>query len=389
MHTPAALTKRACCLILYTTCFLITHSASAQDGNLSPLLSVPLPEDDNCLVVPVKIRNRELLFLIDTGSSGMVLDASLRHELKNILEAKRMVTPGGESTIIVYESPSVRIGDIDLGIKSRAVCVDLNDIRVALGRDIRGLIGIDSLRPFVVTIDFDRHRLEFRSRIDMATVKVAAIPMTFNGGGLPCIPASANGSERPFVIDTGESGIRVEKDLIARLKRHDQLTAVGSNLSATALGRIYSPEYYGPFTFSVGGMSHKGLLFHESTESALGLSYLSRYKVTLDFPRSQLFLSKSGQFLRIDSPNISGLFICREDGHTSVLAVEPESPGYEAGIREGDKILKIDEIDSSPLSLFAIRKILRTEGRQVAMKLNRGGTVIDASLKLRKAPARL
>ncbi|HUY32939.1 MAG TPA: SUMF1/EgtB/PvdO family nonheme iron enzyme [Pirellulales bacterium] len=99
-------------------------------------------------------------------------------------------------------------------------------------------------------------------------------------------------------------------------------------------------------------------------QNLLGLAYLSRYLVTFDFPNSVLYLRPGKVY---SSPplfyDLSGLELERQGAATIVAQANRNGPGDAAGLREGDSILAIDGRDTRGMSLFAVERGLRLEGR--------------------------
>jgi len=118
--------------------------------------------------------------------------------------------------------------------------------------------------------------------------------------------------------------------------------------------------------------------------SILGLSYLSRYKVTLDFPNNTLYLQKGKRFSEPDNPDFSGLNLWRIDKHITVHSVEDNSPAKISGIQKDDVILSINGTNINELDLFSIRRLLcQRENKKIELIIRRNDTEIAKSFKLK------
>lgn len=111
--------------------------------------------------MPVHINGAESVDLIlDTGATLTCLDSSLVRELS--LPTRRGITGaavgvGGSGHVGIVSVDSVRIGAAtarDL----MACTMDLQALRT-IGSDVRGLLGLNVLRHFRVTLDFQREVL--------------------------------------------------------------------------------------------------------------------------------------------------------------------------------------------------------------------------------------
>ena len=116
---------------------------------------------DAAIVVPVRLNGRGPYdFVLDTGATLTCLDASLARELE--LSAARGVvgraaTLGSTGGVDVYRLDSLAIGDA--AVKDLMVCaLDLQHIRAA-GLDVDGLVGLNVLKQYKVTFDFERRML--------------------------------------------------------------------------------------------------------------------------------------------------------------------------------------------------------------------------------------
>ncbi len=113
------------------------------------------------LVVPVSINGRDSVDLIlDTGATLTCVDTALVRELA-LPEQRRVfgaaVGVGGAGAVRLHAVDSLRIGGAV--VRGLSVCaLDLQALR-AVGRDIRGLLGLNALREFHVTLDFERQVL--------------------------------------------------------------------------------------------------------------------------------------------------------------------------------------------------------------------------------------
>lgn len=110
------------------------------------------------LVVPVQINGREPIDLIlDTGATLTCIDTALARRFE--LPERRMtlgmaVGVHGAGRVQLHTVDSLRIGAAV--VRSLTVCaMDLRSLG-ALGGNVRGLLGLNVLRNFRVTLDFER-----------------------------------------------------------------------------------------------------------------------------------------------------------------------------------------------------------------------------------------
>lgn len=113
------------------------------------------------VVVPVRLNDRgPYAFVLDTGATLTCLDQMLADEL-SLPEERGMLgrgaTIGGSGAVSLRRLESIGIGETR-ATDLTACTLDLEHIRAA-GLDVRGLVGLNLLKAYTVTIDFKRNVL--------------------------------------------------------------------------------------------------------------------------------------------------------------------------------------------------------------------------------------
>ncbi len=110
------------------------------------------------IMVPVVVNGRDTLdFVLDTGATMTCIDASLADslELPPLSGAiGRGAGIGGGGRIRLVEFDSVRVGGA-MATDLPGCAIDLRHIQ-DLGLEADGLLGLNFLKPFRVTLDFER-----------------------------------------------------------------------------------------------------------------------------------------------------------------------------------------------------------------------------------------
>jgi predicted aspartyl protease len=114
------------------------------------------------LVVPVHVNGEGPFDLIlDTGATFTCADTSLVRELalpERRLAVGTAVGIGGAGRVRLHAVDSLRVGAASAG-RGSVCALDLGALRV-VGPGVRGLLGLDFLKRFRVTIDFERRVLQ-------------------------------------------------------------------------------------------------------------------------------------------------------------------------------------------------------------------------------------
>ena len=115
-------------------------------------------------VVDLQLNGRPARFVIDTGATMTCIDDDIVRALG--LSASPDVTGQGagigtSGTVMIVVIDSMRIGNTTIP-NVQACVVDLAPLEGVSRVDVDGLLGMNVLRPFRVTMDFPRGTLRFR-----------------------------------------------------------------------------------------------------------------------------------------------------------------------------------------------------------------------------------
>jgi hypothetical protein len=390
--------KRFIATFFFATFFIlgIAHSVGiaaedASNKDKALLCSVPIPKNGEVIVLPLTIAGKQMLFVLDTGASMSVFDKSIKDILKTHVGAKTFGTAKDTITADIYEPPPVQLGRSVLRMGESVACIELSDIRKATGLEIRGILGMDSLKHYIVQIDFDAGQAAFWSSEKEPELAWGTPFPLYNRQtalpGLPIISIVIDNVAIQFLVDTGnDGGIGMKKYLIEELRFNHELGAFANRLKGTTAGGELSFAQYTMKLFTLGSFEHKNLICLESNRNLIGLSYLSRYRVTFDFPQEKMYLAKGHLFQQSDHPDMSGLHILRENGDTFVDSIDPDSPGERAGIRLGDRILQINRQEAAGISLFDLRNMLKSGNKKkISLTIGRGEKVEEKVIELQES----
>ncbi len=136
----------------------------------------------------------------------------------------------------------------------------------------------------------------------------------------------------------------------------------------------------------VGSDTYSGLLLGESTQNALGLRFLNRHHVIMDFPNQQLYLKKGLGSFQVDRLDKSGIKLINDNGQLIVAIVDARGPAKSAGIQKGDKIISVNNIPFSGKDLIGIREIFKgNDGEEIFLVINKNGKNSKISFVLDKS----
>ncbi len=335
-------------------------------------------KDGRLILLPVRLRDRQLLCLLDTGASMSAVDDSLKGDLGAVTGTRLLQTPAGLKRVEVFNWPEMTLGGRSLKSERPIACLSLADARRATNEEILGVIGMDVLRKHRLQIDFDRGILRFLESLPSTLELGEKLPIEFSRDGPPFIPGSVgNEPTEQFLIDTGAQGNSLDADLFDRLLSQGAIRLGKSSVSVTIAGDVKRDR--GEVSdFSVGPFGQSTLRFTRLNINSLGIRYFSRFLVTFDFPGKAVYLRKGAHYRKTEPRATSGLTLNWIDGKAVVNSVRKQGPAEDAGIRPGDVLISVDGDVAVVLDPFMLRLLLTSEvGRKVAMTVQRGNRVLE------------
>src|SRR5262245_60175453 len=175
--------------------------------------------DGDALLVPVQIKGKKYLFVVDTGATS-AFDTSLL--LGTPLEITTVDTPTGISNVELYRPPEAAIGKMRFPGRERVVGLDFAKWRQISGHPIFGIIGMDFLATRVLQIDFDAGNLLFLQSPGQDAGR--AVPISIRDTR-PYLVVQTLGGSFEFLVDTGYVGGSgwVDRSLFDEAVRAEQL----------------------------------------------------------------------------------------------------------------------------------------------------------------------
>ncbi len=340
------------------------------------------------LIIPVMVGKHEALFAIDTANGITSIDC----ELEAVLGEKTRTIKEFDGFEFreqnLFRPPPIRVAQLDAKI-TEVSADDLSLIRRSIGHQVKGVLGMDFLRQQTLTINYDRG--EVRLHKSPADAKFAtgfrkrcvltqnpSLAVIYNK-----LPKARLGDLETFVIDTGlATSLALREEVFDALVQLGVITAVqrqkGASVTTTrdvAIGLLKDFEF--------AGFKHPSLKCARMKISLIGQGLLSRYQVTMDFPRGEIWLRPGERINAPEAAGLSGIGVERaENGAVIVCEITPESTSEKAGIVLGDELLNINGEDLSNLSLFEVRMKF-TQSGDCRLTFRRDGQLRAQVLTLR------
>lgn len=256
----------------------------------------------NELFVTVRLGNGEKLpFIIDTGAGGTLFDKSLEPQLGKCLGQSGISLFGVRSRGNVYSAPAMSLGKTPLMMTGPAIVTyDLKSMSTNTARPVKGILGMDVLAHYCLQLDFQANKIRFLDdrRADKSRWG-KAFPLINAGDGCFFINDNFAGASGPgSLIDTGCTYDGwLQPELYRQWTNQSPLMMNGSLYPhySTLGGETY------PQVYLTGLASNlvSGADIH-LTLNGIGLQFLSRNLVTLDFPQMTMYLKRTSAGRLVD-----------------------------------------------------------------------------------------
>lgn len=246
----------------------------------------------NWIFVTVRMQDGEALpCVLDTGAFSTLLDKSLEPKLGRRIDSGTLRVFGAAHRMNQYDAPALYMGRMPLMMTGPYIFTDnLKSLSNYADRPVLGMIGMDILAHYCVQFDFVANKVRFLDgpRSDKREWG-AAFPLTDGGDGCFSISQNLTGAAGPgSLIDAGctYDGWLVP-DLYHQWTNRAAPPMKGEVRFPRAIlcGSVYTDvnmEGLRPKLYSSGD-PHLKL-------NGIGLTFLSRNLVTLDFPENTLYL---------------------------------------------------------------------------------------------------
>jgi len=380
-------------------------------------LDFRFPAGRDMVTVPIKLVGSAVLVPITLGDSAtfwVTLDSGMPADRAIML----WDCPAVDSLGLTFaDAPNIRIAGaggsgqsfsprIASGVTVNVGDLSINDVEIhslppmqaPYQRD-RGVVGRMLLANFVIELDFDRLEMHLHRVGTFAeTPGWSKLPLTFQRGN-PVVEASvtlSGDSSLPvrLVLDLGAGhvlSLYTDADPRIQVPEPNISSTLGWGISGRVAGQIARVK-----SLQLGDqkLDHIVCSFPQSGQQGpsglgdnhgnLGCGAMCRFNVVFDYAGSRLLIRPNASFNEPFEQEMAGLGLKDEGKTLAVVEVLPGSPAADAGIMEGDKIVRIDARPVSEVGYLEVRELLKRAGEKVRFDIQRGDRNLDIEITLQR-----
>jgi hypothetical protein len=263
--------------------------------------------------------------------------------------------------------------------------------------DSDGVIGWLGLRNDIVQINAVACKVAFLAKVPKIAAKWTRLGVITNSSVLELEIPYNNGTTGVVCVDTGSAGgVALAPSKWQAWKRAHPHQAVTLNSFFTLGDGLVVKEEGWADQISFGSLVLTGVPVTEATptqlavggreyEGSLGLAALRRLDFIIDGKRGAAYLHTKGTAAPPYNHNRLGAAFVPTNSKSDALVakVAAGSPAEDAGVENGDLLLKVDGIDVTMQSPNGMKKFWMLAGTKVTLTLKRDGKIFETTATLR------
>jgi predicted aspartyl protease len=362
----------------------------SDHGFAKPLDSVAFQRAGLALVTAT-VEGQPAMFLLDTGAERSCLDAGFAARLQlRPTDAEVIRQPYGKGIgekirVKQLGIESFQLQDVDM------LSIDLNSLTLGSGISIDGIVGSDVLRHFTVRINFSTGSVEFGTN---ATKPMSGVPVLLQSvEGHYFVPLIVQGTPVNLLLDTGTNASSVSSHAWSGITMHWHPRTMVDGVRSTAgsdsgkfvlipkieIGGVMSRDA----ALRVHPQTRDGSFADANFDGLVGTDILRKFIVTLDLANNRMYLTSNPK-ARADPYLFSTIgiqFVKDAEGSFTIMAVWNPSPAARAGLKVGDRIVAVNQIDAHQMSLDDLsRRIHGRPGTEVYLAIDSAGLLHSVTM---------
>ncbi len=214
--------------------------------------------------------------MVDTGTPITLLDKSLEPQLGKRLGTTTFWNFRSKSKIGIYDAPKLYLGQTELRTAARVYTGDFKKLSTEIGRPVMGILGMDCMRNYSIQLDFETGKMRFLDPNQPHPGDLGAAFPIIVRDGLPYIHHDSflGKKELDLMVDTG--------CMFDGLLKASRFPREAGRQRSVAIG-----------TCTWNDNTYTDLFLAREEPDIIGLRFLARHVVTLNFPEQKMYLRQT------------------------------------------------------------------------------------------------
>ncbi len=368
---------------------------------------IPFKLVNNLVVIPLRINDSDTLnFILDTGvRHTLVTQLSVKDSLQlNYYRHTQLLGLGKGDPIPAVQSyantlylPGLVGQDLEVVFLEQAII----DFSSSMGMNVHGLLGYDLFQEFVVDINYVQKHLTLRRAFVPKRGRWTAIPLTIQNGK-PYIKATVwhqqDTAQVKLLADLGASFALSLYQFGAHHLPEPTATLpalIGRGLNGEVHGKIGRTDgcQLGTYRLNSPVANYPDSAFVAASiaigqrQGILGAGIFRRFHCRIHYADSVMWIKPNRYFKSSFTYNRSGIEVLAPVPGLAfyrIVYAPSHSPGYKAGLREGDQITYLNR---QPVTQMTIDEVLGylhgSRSKKVKVEVSRNGQPLRFVLELK------
>lgn len=345
---------------------------------------------DGRAYVAARIGERALTFLVDPAGANVIAPRRAAE-----LGLARDAAAGAAAGVPVVRPAAVELGGFTLR-DAPFHLLELERWRAIEGEPIDGVLGAEAFERVVLTLDYAARLLTLTEPgAFRAPERATRLPLRFVEG-LPLVAATVDGRHGEFAVEPATRGPLtlhggfVRQHGLLEQRAHGHETVVGWGLGGPVRGyatRVAEFEWDGwraPQVVAFLQTADRADVGARAVAGTIGGALLARFTVSFDAVGRALLLEPNAALATPDQHDRAGLWLNHDGEDLIIDALQPNGPAARAQLQPHDRIVAVDGVPATQLSLAGLRQRLATTpaGTRVKVTARRDGKVVFATVVL-------
>lgn len=356
--------------------FLCFAALSAQAQEMTTLQdTIPFRNDLGLIIIPISFNGVEKQFAFDTGAQKTVVFSWAKDELKRTSKKISVTSSNGSKTkMCFYKSGIINLGSKEIKKHSSIMA---GDSSIFTCHNVDGILGVDIIKHFNWIINYETKQVVMfdKTYVPPSADAMNSVAFSFEKNR-PTVAMTLDDKKIEFLLDTGagDSDLNMEKYPISNLDKFSSLNGYGGFYDVNGtLTRTKSTEIQLPNMMS-DGVTLTPIVAYGSKTTKIGNSL---------WENTTLFLSLTGQKLLVSQNKIKentngySCGVAFSDGMMRVMAIYEGSAAWEAGVRQGDEVMRFnDKVFTDFCSFDQYQRDLSSSGEDITLELKGGEKIV-------------